>query len=100
MCVGLEVDDIQGRGMGESETAPLPDRVVVDARMLPQSSPFEVNDHSGRERVRISPANVVVVPLDKTGVVVVRNEADLLALGFFRYKKSVPPSQSAHLLLA
>ena len=88
--------------MGEPETAPLPDRVVVDARMLPQSFSFEVNNLSGRERVRIlvTPANVVVVPLDKAGVVVVRHEADLLALGFFSNRKAVPSSQSAHLLLA
>src|SRR6266496_2785481 len=104
MRFGLEADDIQRGGMGETETetAPLPDRVVVDAGMLPQNSPFEVDKLSARERIRVfvSPANVVVVPLDKAGVIVVRHEADLLALGFFRNRKAVTPSQPAHLLFA
>src|SRR6266511_1503517 len=102
MRFGLEADDIQGGGMGKAETAPLPDRVVVDAWMFPQNSPFDVNNLSARERSRIfvSPANAVVVPLDKAGVIIVRHEADLLALGFFGNRKAVPPSQSAHLLLA
>src|SRR5208282_2313022 len=80
--VGANLADVQALPAGNTEPAALPDGESVHARVSGQASSVAVDDRSGAE------LRGIALPLDKTGVVAVGNEADFLALRLVRGDKA------------
>src|SRR5439155_27265683 len=90
--LGIELDDIQGSPHGEAEPLLLPDGVAGDAAVRPEHPPLEVDNGAGAEHAGLTAAQ-------EAAVVVVRDEADLLALGLVRRHQPEAPRMAPHLVL-
>ena len=87
----VEVDDVFRGPALESEAATLTDREVRDARVPTVLDAGDVDDAPGPERRRVA-------PLEKAAVIVVRDEADLLALGLLGHWQPPAGGQRPHLV--
>ena len=99
MCVGFDAHHIEhalsvadAGAAANTEAAALTDRVVDDALMAAQHRAGEIDNIAGLARFRAQ-------ALDNTGVIAVRHEADVLAVGLVGGDQFIAARQIAHLIL-
>ena len=72
--LGVEVHDVERLAGGDADAAPLADRVAQDAVMAAEHAAVDMDDVAGRGGVRLQLG-------DDVGILALRHEADVLAVG-------------------